>query len=461
MKYISTRGHEEALSFTDVLLRGLAPDGGLYVPAEWPAFAPGEWRALAGQSYAEIAFAILRRFADIPDDELRAILRETYAVPNFDHAAIAPLTQLGPSLWLAELFHGPSLSFKDYALQLIGRLFDRALKAEGKHITIVGATSGDTGSAAIAAVANSPHVTLFMLHPKGRVSDVQRLQMTTVDAPNIHNIAIEGSFDDCQALVKQLFADVALREQLNLSAVNSINWARILAQTVYYAATALALGARDDRKISYFVPTGNFGNVYAGWVAKRLGLPIGRLTVATNANDILTRFFAAGAMEKHAPEFTLSPAMDIQVSSNFERYLLELTGQDAAAVAAMMDEFSRTGRYTLPSQLLAQAQADFASVRCSDDETLAAMRRAANDANIVIDPHTAVALHAARRAPADGLAIILSTAHPAKFPGAVQRAIGRNPLPPAALADLASRAERLAFLPADLTALKDFLRQKS
>ncbi|MBF0374812.1 MAG: threonine synthase, partial [Alphaproteobacteria bacterium] len=337
MRYVSTRGHAPALAFDDVLLTGLARDGGLYVPETWPQFEPDAIRAMAGLSYEDLAVKVMLPFlgGTIPEDAFAELVSETCAA--FGHEAVAPLRQLGRGDWLMELFHGPTLAFKDHALQLLGRLFDHVLCQRGQRVTIVGATSGDTGSAAIEACRDRASIDIVILHPKGRVSDVQRRQMTTVLSPNVHNVAIEGTFDDCQDLVKALFADLAFRDEMRLSAVNSINWARIMAQIVYYFAAATALGA-PDRKLSFAVPTGNFGNVYAGYAARAMGLPIERFVVGSNSNDILTRFFESGAMTMGGVVPTLSPSMDIQVSSNFERLLFDLVGRDGAKVEALMAE---------------------------------------------------------------------------------------------------------------------------
>ncbi|MCG8358783.1 MAG: threonine synthase, partial [Kiloniellales bacterium] len=370
MRYISTRGRAPALAFDDVLLTGLARDGGLYLPESWPRFSEDEIRALAGLSYAEVAYRVIRPFVGgaIEDETLRAMAEATYA--GFHHAAVAPLKQLDSRVWLMELFHGPTLAFKDYALQLVGRLFDQVLAARGLTITIVGATSGDTGSAAIEACRGRERVEIFILHPKGRVSEVQRRQMTTITDANVHNIAIEGSFDDCQDLVKALFNDTGFRDEVRLSAVNSINWARIMAQIVYYFQAAVALGA-PERDVAFSVPSGNFGNVFAGYAAKQMGLPVGRLIVGSNRNDILARFFASGAMTMAPVEPSLSPSMDIQVSSNFERLLFDLLGRDGAAVERTLNGFRQSGSYTLEGEALAQARALFSGFRLDDAATLA------------------------------------------------------------------------------------------
>lgn len=462
--YVSTRGGTtNPQRFTDVVMEGLAPDGGLYIPQQWPHFSREQIADFSGMSYAAIAGTILTPFlsGDLDAATLQKLLDATYKVPVFDHSDTAPLLQLAPNTWLLELFHGPTFSFKDYALQFIGRLFDHLLAAKGERITIVGATSGDTGSAAIAACAGCKHIDIVILHPRGRTSDIQRKQMTTVDAPNVTNIAIEGTFDDCQALVKGLFNDPACRAELRLAAVNSINWARILAQTIYYFAAATSLGA-PTLPISFTVPTGNFGNVFAGWAARRMGLPIEQLVVASNRNDILTRFFAGGEMRQEKTVPSLSPSMDIQVSSNFERYLCELTGRDFARTRALMEQFGATGTFAVDAPLLKKTAQDFAAARVTDEETLDTMRAVYADTNIIIDPHTAVAIHAAKAVTqTDTPMVILSTAHPAKFPDAVYKALSITPPIPELLAAVLDLPEKFETLPNDLTTIKAFLRRNS
>ena len=460
MKYVSTRGRAPVLEFDEVLLAGLARDGGLYVPETWPQFSATEIRGFSGLGYAEIAFRIMRPFVGraIPEAELRSIVEEAYA--GFGHKAVAPLKQLDGNTWLMELFHGPTLAFKDYALQVVGRLFDYVLTKRSERVTIVGATSGDTGSAAIEACRDRERIEIFILHPKDRVSEVQRRQMTTVDAPNVHNIAVEGSFDDCQDLVKAMFNDTAFREEMALSAVNSINWARILVQTVYYFVAAVALGA-PERRIAFAVPTGNFGNVYAGYAARQMGLPVAQLVVGSNRNDILTRFLESGVMETAPVEPTLSPSMDIQVSSNFERLLFDVFGRDGAAVAAALEGFRASGRLDLGAARGAEALAIFDGARLDDDGTLAEIARLQRETGELVDPHSAVGI-AAARAKALDLAVpvvALATAHPAKFPDAVERACGHRPALPARLADLYQRAERCTVLPYDLAAVQGEIRK--
>ncbi|MBI4183426.1 MAG: threonine synthase [Proteobacteria bacterium] len=462
MRYVSTRGRAPALSFDEVLLAGLASDGGLYVPETFPRLEDAEMRALRGLSYAEVAMRVMRPFlgGSIPDSDFAALVAAAYA--PFGHPAKAPLKQLDSNLWLMELFHGPTLAFKDYALQLLGRLFDHLLRRRGERITVVGATSGDTGSAAIEACRDRDAVDIFILHPRGRVSEVQRRQMTTVASANVHNLAIEGTFDDCQDLVKAMFNDAAFRHELNLSAVNSINWARIAAQVVYYVWAGVALGA-PDRAVAFAVPTGNFGNVYAAYVARRMGLPVTHFVVASNRNDILTRFFETGVMKMAAVEPSLSPSMDIQVSSNFERLLFDLYGRDGEALAADMRRFRETGALAASDERLAALQALFDGRRLDDAGTLAAIRETYRATGELIDPHTAVGLAAARAGRRDAAVpmIALACAHAAKFPEAVERATGVRPRLPSRLADLLELEERLVVLPNDLARIQAFVRAKA
>jgi threonine synthase len=456
MRYVSTRGASPALPFDEVVLRGLAADGGLYVPEAWPRVSADELRGLARLTYPELAARILALFAEpaVTEAELALLAEDAYR--GFDgYPDPAPLRPLRAGEWLLELFHGPTLAFKDYALQVLGRLFDLVLARRGERITIVGATSGDTGSAAIEACRDREQLEVFILHPKGRVSEVQRRQMTTVDAPNVHNIAIEGTFDDCQALVKGLFNDAPFRKQFRLGAVNSINWARIAAQIVYYVHAALALGA-PDRRVAFAVPTGNFGNAFAAYGAARIGVPVGKLVVASNRNDILTRFFETGQMEIGSVFPTLSPSMDIQVSSNFERYLFELYDRDPVPVRTLMHRFGEERGFLVEPERLAATRALFAAARCDDEETRETIRVVHAEAGILVDPHTAVGIAAARRLalPADEPVVAVATAHPAKFPDAVQAATGIRPALPERLADLLSRPERYDELPANARALR-------
>jgi threonine synthase len=463
LRYISTRGQAPILAFDDVLLAGLAEDGGLYVPERWPRLSSEELRALRGRPYPEIAARILDLFADgtIAPAVLARLTADAYA--GFGHSGTAPLVQLDPRFWLMELFHGPTLAFKDYALQLVGRLFDHVLAARGSRITVVGATSGDTGSAAIEAVRDREAIDIFILFPRGRVSDVQRRQMTTVSASNVHTIAIDGTFDDCQDLVKAMFGDRPFREALNLSAVNSINFARIAGQVVYYVTAALALGA-PERAVSFSVPTGNFGNIYAAYAARQMGLPIERLIVGANSNDILHRFFATGEMAVQPVVPTVSPAMDIQISSNFERFLFDLLDRDPAALAGTMQAFRRDGRFAVPEALAARAGGAFLSGRVDEEETLATIARTWRETGQLLDPHTAVGLAAGRRAaPAapEPPVISLACAHPAKFGDAVRRAVGFDPPIPERLAAVFRDPERVAELPADLATVEDYIRRRA
>ncbi|MSP67180.1 MAG: threonine synthase [Alphaproteobacteria bacterium] len=462
MRYISTRGQAPALSFEDVLLAGLAPDGGLYLPETWPQLLPAEIAALAGLSYAEAAARLVQPFVGdtFPPAELARIMVEAYR--RFDHPAVAPLAQFGPGEWLLELHHGPTLAFKDLALQVLGLMFDRVLARRRQRLTVVAATSGDTGSAAIEACRDRAAIDLFVLHPRGRVSDVQRRQMTTVWSDNIHNLAIEGTFDDCQALVKAMFADAALRDDLRLGAVNSINWARIMMQVVYYVTAAVALGA-PERSIAFAVPTGNFGDVYAGYAAHQMGLPVARLLVATNQNDILARFLASGVYARGEVHATASPSMDIQVASNFERLLFDLYDREGAAVADAMAAFAASGWLDVGEARLERARALFEGCAVDEGGAAAAIARVHRETGIVIDPHTAVGVAAGAACRGDPAVpmVFLATAHPAKFPGAVAAATGLAPALPPRLADLAQRPERFDALPNDLEIVKAYVRSRA
>ena len=459
MQYVSTRGEAPDLGFDEVLLTGLARDGGLYVPSAWPQFSPDDFRRFQSLGYVDIAYELLRPFAcggSISEDDFRTMLREAYA--GFRHREVAPLVQTGANEWLMELFHGPTLAFKDVAMQLLGPLFEHVLAARSEQVTIVGATSGDTGPAGIEAVRGRAGMRMFCLFPEGRVSPVQQRQMTTVHDDNIHNIAVRGTFDDCQALLKDLFNDLDFRDEINLTAVNSINWARVMAQAVYYVSAACALGA-PDRKVSFVVPTGNFGDVYAGYVAWRMGLPVKRLIVATNRNDILHRFFDGGEYRPDRVEPTQSPSMDVQVASNFERLLFALYGQDGAPVRDLMAQFAHAQQFRVGEQEMAQARAIFSSDAASEAETTQAIAALHAETGRLIDPHTAVGIKAARaQADYDDPVIVLSTAHPAKFPDAVDAATGVRPALPPALADLFEREERLRTIDNDLEALKALIR---
>jgi threonine synthase len=466
VNYISTRDPRSppvGRSFEEALLAGLAEDGGLYVPDRLPRLA-SDLGGFAGLPYAALAARVMALFTSgcFTADELSQLTTSAYS--RFDRAVVAPLVQLDERLWLLELFHGPTLAFKDLALQLLGLLFDTLLARRHERVTIVGATSGDTGSAAIEACRDRAAVDIFILYPHNRVSEVQRRQMTTVQAANAHAIAIEGTFDDCQDLVKALFADPRLRRELNLSAVNSINWARIAAQSVYYVAAAVALGA-PARSISFSVPTGNFGNVYAGHVAREIGLPIGRLVIGTNRNDILARYFATGRMVLAAVEPSLSPSMDIQVSSNFERLLFDLKGRNGAGIAKAMRDFRREGSLAEDDQAWRTASRLFSAHKVDDTETMQTIAETYRRTGILIDPHTAVAVAAAHADIAahgtDAPMLALACAHPAKFPEAVERATGIRPALPSALRDLLERRERITVLPNDFGAVTRFIRARA
>ncbi len=453
MRYISTRGDAPELGFADVLLAGLASDGGLYVPVEWPNLAD-DLPPAAG--YAERAAAVMAPFIE-PDLDRATIERlcaEAYA--TFRHDAVVPLVQIGHRQWVQELFHGPTLAFKDVALQLVGRLFDHVLAQRSQRVTIVGATSGDTGSAAIDGVKSCANVDIVILYPHGRTSDVQRKQMTTVDSPNVRVVAVEGTFDDCQDLVKAMFADAAFRDRMNLSAVNSINWARVMAQVVYYVTASDALAGRGE--VSFSVPTGNFGNVLSGWIARRMGAPIADFVVASNTNDILTRFINDADMSARSVVPTLSPSMDIQVSSNFERLLYEMNGRDGGLTAEQLRHFRSAGRLDIePDQRREWIDGSFRAARLDDRETLAEIARVYAASAMVVDPHTATGTAAAHLLGDDRPMITLATAHPAKFPDAVEQAIGVRPALPAHLADLFERPERFTVLPNDLAAVQHFV----
>ena len=461
VKYVSTRGLAPALGFSDVLLAGLARDGGLYVPESWPHFTASDLSALAGKPYDEAAFALIRPFigGEIDDVALRGMCRAAYS--TFRHPAVAPLVQTGPNDFILELFHGPTLAFKDVAMQLLARLMDHVLAKRGERATIVGATSGDTGGAAIEAFRGRNATDIFILFPKGRVSPVQQRQMTTVAEANVHAIAVEGTFDDCQAIVKALFNDHRYRDRVKLSGVNSINWARIMAQLVYYVTAALSLGA-PARAVSFTVPTGNFGDVFAGYVAKRIGLPIESLVIATNTNDILARTVETGRYETSAVVPTTSPSMDIQVSSNFERLLFDAVGRDGETVRRLLGSLSQSGAFTLPEGALAAIRVEVAAGRASEDETAAVMRSMLAECSYLADPHTAVALAvAARQERSSAPMVTLSTAHPAKFPVAVEAATGIWPDLPAMAGDLMQREERFVVLPNDVGAVAEFVEART
>lgn len=460
MRYVSTRGEAPELSFEDALLAGLARDGGLYVPKAWPRLAPEAIAALAGKPFAEVATAVVGQFADtIPREDLARLAADAYA--RFGHPAVTPLVQLDTSLWVLELFHGPTLAFKDVAMQLIARLMDRTLGERREHVTIVAATSGDTGGAAVEAFAGSKRVTAIVLYPHGRVSDVQRRMMTTPKAANVHAVAIDGTFDDCQALVKAMFNDLAFRDRARLAAVNSINWARVVAQMTYYVVAATALGA-PHRPVSFAVPTGNFGDILAGYAARRCGLPIDRLAIATNANDILARAHSSGVYEVRDVTATTSPSMDIQVSSNFERYLFEASGRDAAWVRARMGALRQSGRFEL-GEALTPLRAEFDAASASEAEVAATIRRVEADCGYLLDPHTACGVVAAHKTPArrQSPTVVLATAHPAKFPDAMEAITGKRPPLPARLASLMSEPERITRLPNDQAAVQRFVEERA
>jgi threonine synthase len=458
MKYISTRGKAPALNFEQVLLTGLASDGGLYVPETYPQFSAQEIASWSGLPYSEVAIKVISPFVAgcIPQAELENIIRETYT--TFRHPAVTPLVQLGSNEWVLELFHGPTLAFKDVALQLLGRLLDAVLAKRQERVVIMGATSGDTGSAAIEGCRRCENIDIFILHPHQRVSDVQRKQMTTVLAPNIHNIAVQGNFDDCQQMVKDSFADQSFLKGKPLVAVNSINWARIMAQVVYYFYAAVQLGA-PQRAMQFSVPTGNFGDIFAGYVAKRMGLPIAQLIIATNRNDILHRFMSGNRLEKTELAHTLSPSMDIMISSNFERMLFELHERDGAAIAKLMEDF-KSGAVSIAAARFAQARALFASLAVDDEQTCNTIAQVLAESEYLLDPHSAIGVEAARqcRTSKDLPVITLATAHPAKFPEAVRKAgYSQDPPLPAHMSDLFAREERCTVLPKDLQAVQQFM----
>jgi len=460
MKYISTRGQAPVLSFEEAMLTGLARDGGLYLPETIPQFSTADIAALEGQSYEEVAFRVMRPFIGdaFTDDEFREIIARAYA--GFGHAARAPLVQLDSGHFLLELFHGPTLAFKDFAMQLIGQMFEAALKRNGQRVCIVGATSGDTGSAAIEAFRGLDAVDVFILFPHGRVSEVQRRQMTTPSQGNVHALALDGYFDDCQARVKDMFNDFAFRDAVGLAGVNSINWARVLAQVVYYFTSAVSLGA-PHRKVSFTVPTGNYGDVFAGYIAKRMGLPIDRLVVATNQNDILHRCLTGGAYKPDGVMPSISPSMDIQVSSNFERALYYAYGQDGNAVAQVMDEL-KAGGFTVSQGALQALREAFDSGRCDEDETRATIASTWAASGELLCPHSAIGVKVADELRQSGTPMItLATAHPAKFPAAVEEASGIHPPLPERMSDLYERSERVSRVANDLAAIETFIKERT
>ncbi len=458
MKYVSTRGEKLGLNFEDILLKGLAGDGGLYLPESYPQFRPDEMKSFKNLSYQDLAVKIIKPFVEpcINEQELKQIIDKSYQ--NFDDARIAPLKKLNNNIYILELFHGPTFAFKDYALQFLGNVFDFVLAKQNKKITIVGATSGDTGSAAIEACKEKSAIDIFILHPKGKVSEVQRKQMTGVKASNVYNIALEGNFDDCQSLVKDLFADKEFNSEFNLSAVNSINWARIMAQVVYYFYAALAVNA-PDKEVSFAVPTGNFGNIFAGYVAKKMGLPIKKLIVASNKNDILPRFFENGVMEQKEVSPSLSPSMDIQVSSNFERLLFEVSDRDADVITDYMASFKNGGIYQVKPAELSQIKELFCAYKLDDDGIIKTIRDEYLNDEEIIDPHTASGVFASKNeAHGNDILISLATAHYGKFMEAVTKAIGFNPPMPQKLKDALELDERYTILANDISSLKMYIK---
>ena len=461
MRYVSTRGKAEVLGFADVLLAGLASDGGLYLPETWPRLPPLE--DLVGLSYAEVAVEVMWPFVegDIDRESFERIVTESYSVFDDDRVCpVIPLTTTasGAEVWLLELFRGPTLAFKDVALQLVGRLFDHVLTERGERVCILGATSGDTGSAAIEAVRDRAHIDIFVLFPDGRVSDVQRRQMSTIPADNVHAVAVEGTFDDCQDLVKAAFAHTEFHEKVGLSAVNSINWARVMAQIVYYVTSHLEVSP-DHGLVSFSVPTGNFGNILAGWAAKQMGLPVERLLVASNSNDILTRFFTTGTMEIREVVPTSSPSMDIQISSNLERLLFEVLEHDGAAVAELMSRFRSDGTVSVKESHLTALGEEFDATHVDSESAAGVIRDVHSSSGLIIDPHTAVAVAAAEQSEGDPSVpvIALATADPAKFPDAVEMAIGIRPPLPERLADLFERPERITKVEGNLDAVETLI----
>ena len=457
MDYISTRGEAPALGFRDALLAGLARDGGLYLPRHWPQLSKRDIRNLRGKSYAEVAFEILKHFVDgeIPDDKLKTMINEAYA--TFRHPAVVPLVQTGPNDFVLELFHGTTLAFKDVAMQLLARLMDHVLAERGERATIVGATSGDTGGAAIDAFAGRDRTDIFILFPEGKVSPVQQRQMTSSTASNVHAVALKGNFDDCQNIVKEMFNDVAFRDRVKLSGVNSINWARIMAQVVYYFTAAVSLGA-PDRKISFTVPTGNFGDIFAGYVAKKMGLPIDRLVIATNDNDILARTLKTGRYEMQGVMATTSPSMDIQISSNFERLLFEAYGRDPSAVRSSMASLKQSGAFEIKPEALKAIKREFRAGRATQEQVAETIRETLEATGYLLDPHTATGVFVAQKNARPGSPMVtLATAHPAKFPAAVKSACGIDPALPSWLADLMHREERFDTLDAELKAVETFI----
>lgn len=461
MKYVSTRGEAPELGFRDALLAGLARDGGLYVPDEWPIFSQDEIRDMAGKPYAETAKKVLAPFVngEIPLDAFNTMVDEAYA--SFHHPAVAPLVQIDDNHWVMELFHGPTLAFKDVAMQLLARLMDYVLAERNQKATIVGATSGDTGGAAIEAFKGRENTDIFILFPKGKVSPVQQRQMTTVADANVHCMAIEGDFDDCQALVKEMFNHLEFRDRLQLSGVNSINWGRIMAQVVYYFTTATSIGA-PDRTVSFTVPTGNFGDIFAGYVAKRMGLSVGDLVIATNQNDILARTLATSRYEKAGTTPSISPSMDIQVSSNFERLLFDACGRDSGIIRNQMESLKQSGSFKIPSDMMNTISDEFSAGACSEQETASQIQKSLATCSYLVDPHTAVGLHVAEEhLSAETPMVTLATAHPAKFPDAVKAACDVYPDLPKRMGNMMELEERMSVLPNDISSVEAFIEERS
>jgi len=461
MQYVSTRGQAPSLGFCDAVLAGLARDGGLYVPQHWPQFSAQEIADFANRHYEDVALAVISRFVDgeIPDDDLKAMIKGAYQ--SFNHPSVAPLVELEPGHFVLELWHGPTLAFKDVAMQFLARVIDYILGKRGARATIIGATSGDTGSAAIEAFRGRENTDIFILHPKGRTSAIQRLQMTTVRDDNVHNVALEGTFDDCQALVKAMFNNHEFRDRAALSGVNSINWGRIVAQVVYYFTSAVAIGA-PHRKVSFSVPTGNFGDIFAGYVAKCMGLPVEKLIIATNSNDILRRAVKVGRYEKRGVQQTASPSMDIEVSSNFERLIFEAVERDGEKTKALFESLRQSGAFAIPESALERIREDFGTGMADETATATIIGDVKEKSGYLIDPHTAVGVAVARGFNFGHTPIItLSTAHPAKFPESVEKATGIHPNLPERLGDLASRQERFTVLANDQKIVEDFIRAKT
>ncbi|WP_310621085.1 threonine synthase [Flexibacterium corallicola] len=461
MRYVSTRGRAPELNFAEVLLAGLASDGGLYVPKEWPKLSLDQIRNMAGKSYETVAFEVIKPFIgdSIPLDELQKMIAEAYA--EFSHRTVAPLVQTAPNTFILELFHGPTLAFKDVAMQLLGRLMDYVLGQEGRRATIVGATSGDTGGAAIEAFKGRERIDVTILFPEGRVSAVQQHQMTTSGEENIHALALKGNFDDCQGILKEMFNNPKFRQKVSLAGVNSINWARIVAQVVYYFTSAVALGG-PDREVSFTVPTGNFGDIFAGYVAMQMGLPIRNLVIATNTNDILARTLESGSYVTRGVVSTTSPSMDIQVSSNFERLLFETQNRDGSAVQRQMDGLKQSGSFEIPEEALTKIRTKFSAGRASETEISETIKHTIQNSGYLMDPHTAAAMKVANESLEEGVPmVVLSTAHPSKFPDAVEDASNVRPQLPEHLSDLLDREERFTVLPASIQAVEEYVLKNS